>query len=118
MEYEILYWLSFTGYILFFSNAVSMMLAHKNKVGGHLDGRMTFITGLLTVLFMTLSVVTFMSNLNLISETKKYKIIPPEVTYKIHAIDVSGDTIWEKVKDTTVEKPIEVKFNFDDYLKK
>jgi hypothetical protein len=115
MEYEILYWLSFTGYILFFSNAVSMMLAHKNNSTGHLDGRMTFITGTLTVLFMTLSVITFMNNLDLIEQSKKHKIIPQEVTYKIQAIDVSGDTIWEKVKDTTVEKPIEV--NFDNYLK-
>lgn len=119
MEYEILYWVSFTGYILFFSNAVSMILARKHpNVEGHLDGRMTFITGVLTVLFMTISVITFMSNLDLKQQAKRNRIPVPEVTYKVHAIYASGDTVYERVKDTVKIKPIEVKFNFDDYLKK
>lgn len=119
MEYEILFWLSFTGYILFFSNAVSIILARKHpNVEGHLDGRLTFITGVLTVLFMTISVITFMNDLDLKQQAKRNRLPVPEVTYKIHAIDVNGDTIWQKVKDTTVKKPIEVKFNFEDYLKK
>lgn len=119
MEYEILFWLSFTGYILFFSNAVSMILARKHpNVEGHLDGLMTFITGVLTVLFMTISVITFMNNLDLKQQAKRNRLPVPEVTYKIHAIEASGDTIYEKYTDTTKKKPIEVKFNFDDYLKK
>jgi hypothetical protein len=118
MEYEILYWICFTGYILFFSNAVSMILSTHKKVEGHLSGGMAFITGVLTILFMVTSVITFISNLELKHQATIKQFPPIEQKYKIHAIDVTGDTIWQKVKDTSKPKPIEVHFDFNNYLKK
>jgi hypothetical protein len=118
MEYEILYWLCFTGYILFFSNAVSMILSTKSKVEGHLSDGMVFITGVLTVLFMVTSVITFISNLEIKHQATIKPLPPVEQQYKVHAIYSNGDTIWEKKKDTTKPKPIEVNFDFNNYLKK
>ena len=118
MEYEILYWICFTGYILFFSNAVSMILSTHKKVEGHLSGGMAFITGVLTILFMVTSVITFINNLELKHQMTTKQFPPMEQQYKVHAIDATGDTIWQKVKDTTKPKPIEVHFDFNNYLKK
>jgi len=93
-----------------------MILSTKSKVEGHLSGGMAFVTGVLTVLFMVTSVITFISNLELKHQATTKQFPAMEQQYKVHAIDADGDTIWEK-KDTTKPKPIEVHFNFDDYLK-
>ena len=110
MDFEILYWICFTGFILFFSNAVSMILSNNKKIEGHLSVGLTFITGVLTILFMVTSVITFISNIEMKSYLSKKKIPPIEQKYSPHSVELNGDTTWKKVKDT-------IPFNFNNYLK-
>jgi hypothetical protein len=56
-----------------------------------------------------------MSNLDLKHQSKHIELPKEKVIYIIDAIEVDGDTLWYKVKDTTINKPFE--FNFDNYLK-